>query len=71
MARRCLPYEVSAPAGYDCDHTPVGVHVNAEDLQGEQTITVEKVNHKWGFEGYQPKNAARIAERRSSYPQGG
>ena len=37
--------EVSAPAGYDCDKTPVGVHVNAEDLQGEQTITVEKVNH--------------------------
>ena len=37
--------EVSAPAGFDCDKNPVGVHVNAEDLQGEQTITVEKVNH--------------------------
>ena len=37
--------EVSAPAGFDCNRTPVGVHVNAEDLQGEQTIVVEKVNH--------------------------
>ena len=37
--------EVSAPAGFDCDSAPVGVHVNAEDLQGEQTITVTKVNH--------------------------
>ncbi len=37
--------EVSAPAGMDCDKTPVGVHVNAEDLQGEQTIVVTKVNH--------------------------
>ena len=37
--------EVSAPAGFDCDSTPVGVHVNAEDLQGEQTIVVTKVNH--------------------------
>ena len=37
--------EVSAPAGFDCDKTPVGVHVNAEDLQGEQTITVTKMNH--------------------------
>jgi uncharacterized surface anchored protein len=37
--------EVSAPAGFDCDKSPVGVHVNAEDLQGEQTITVTKVNH--------------------------
>ena len=37
--------EVSAPAGFDCDRTPVGVHVNAEDLQGEQTIVVTKVNH--------------------------
>ncbi len=37
--------EVSAPAGFDCDRSPVGVHVNAEDLQGEQTITVTKVNH--------------------------
>ena len=37
--------EVAAPAGMDCDKTPVGVHVNAEDLQGEQTITVTKMNH--------------------------
>ena len=37
--------EVAAPAGFDCDKTPVGVHVNAEDLQGEQTIVVEKMNH--------------------------
>ena len=37
--------EVSAPAGMDCDKTPVGVHVDAEDLQGEQTIVVTKVNH--------------------------
>ena len=37
--------EVSAPAGFDCDRSPVGVHVNAEDLQGEQTIVVEKMNH--------------------------
>ena len=37
--------EVSAPAGFDRDSTPVGVHVNAEDLQGEQTIVVEKMNH--------------------------
>ena len=37
--------EVSAPAGFDCDRSPVGVHVNAEDLQGEQTIVVTKVNH--------------------------
>ncbi len=37
--------EVSAPAGFDCDRTPVGVHVNAEDLQGEQTITVTKTNY--------------------------
>ncbi len=37
--------EVSAPEGMDCDKTPVGVHVNAEDLQGEQTITVTKMNH--------------------------
>ena len=37
--------EVSAPAGFDCDRSPVGVHVNAEDLQGEQTITVTKANH--------------------------
>ncbi len=37
--------EVSAPAGMDCDKTPVGVHVNAEDIQGEQTIVVTKVNH--------------------------
>ena len=37
--------EVSAPAGFDCDRTPVGVHVSAEDLQGEQTITVTKVNY--------------------------
>jgi len=26
--------EVSAPAGFDCDRSPVGVHVDAEDLQG-------------------------------------
>ena len=38
--------EVSAPAGFDCDKSPVGVHVNAEDLQGEQTITVTKANHQ-------------------------
>ncbi len=37
--------EVAAPEGMDCDKTPVGVHVNAEDLQGEQTITVTKMNH--------------------------
>ena len=37
--------EVSAPAGFDCDRSPVGVHVDAEDLQGEQTIVVTKVNH--------------------------
>ena len=37
--------EVSAPAGYDCDRTPVGAYVNAWDLQGEQTIVVTKVNH--------------------------
>ena len=37
--------EVSAPAGFDCDKSPVGVHVNAEDLQGEQTIVVTKMNH--------------------------
>ena len=37
--------EVSAPAGFDCDRSPVGAHVNAEDLQGEQTIVVEKMNH--------------------------
>lgn len=30
--------EVSAPAGYDKDSTPVGVYVNNEDFQGEQTI---------------------------------
>ena len=38
--------EVSAPAGYDCDRSPVGVYVNAEDLQGEQTITVTKANYR-------------------------
>ena len=37
--------EVAAPEGMDCDRSPVGVHVNAEDLQGEQTIVVTKVNH--------------------------
>nr|WP_325258894.1 SpaA isopeptide-forming pilin-related protein [uncultured Oscillibacter sp.] len=37
--------EVAAPEGMDCDKTPVGVHVNAEDIQGEQTIVVEKMNH--------------------------
>ena len=37
--------EVSAPEGMDCDRSPVGVYVNAEDLQGEQTITVTKMNH--------------------------
>ncbi len=37
--------EVFAPDGLDCDRSPVGVYVNAEDLQGEQTITVTKVNH--------------------------
>ena len=37
--------EVSAPAGFDCDKTPVGVHVEAKDLQGEQTIVVTKMNH--------------------------
>ena len=37
--------EVAAPKGFDCDRSPVGVHVNAEDLQGEQTIVVTKVNH--------------------------
>ena len=37
--------EVHAPEGFDCDRSPVGVHVNAEDLQGEQTITVTKTNH--------------------------
>ncbi len=38
--------EVDAPLGYDCDSSPVGVHVTAEDLQGEQTITVTKENHR-------------------------
>ena len=37
--------EVAAPEGFDCDRSPVGVHVNAEDLQGEQTIVVTKMNH--------------------------
>ncbi|MCM1234256.1 MAG: SpaA isopeptide-forming pilin-related protein [Ruminococcus flavefaciens] len=37
--------EVHAPAGFDKDSTPVGVHVSAEDLQGEQTIVVTKMNH--------------------------
>ncbi len=37
--------EVHAPAGFDKDSSPVGVHVNAEDLQGEQTIIVTKANH--------------------------
>ena len=37
--------EVAAPAGFDKDSSPVGVHVNAEDLQGEQTIVVTKMNH--------------------------
>ena len=37
--------EVFAPAPFDCDRAPVGVHVNAEDLQGEQTIVVTKMNH--------------------------
>ena len=37
--------EVSAPAGFDCDRSPVGVHVEAKDLQGEQTIVVTKMNH--------------------------
>ena len=37
--------EVSAPDGYDCDRSPVGVYVNAEDLQGEQTVTVTKTNY--------------------------
>ena len=37
--------EVHAPEGFDKDSSPVGVHVNAEDLQGEQTIVVTKVNH--------------------------
>ena len=37
--------EVSAPEGFDRDSSPVGVHVEAEDLQGEQTIVVTKKNH--------------------------
>ena len=37
--------EVHAPEGFDCDRSPVGVHINAEDLQGEQTIVVTKTNH--------------------------
>ena len=37
--------EVSAPAGFDKDSSPVGVYVNAEDLQGEQTIVVTKTNY--------------------------
>ena len=37
--------EVSAPAGYDCDRSPVGAYVNAWDLQGEQTIVVTKTNY--------------------------
>ncbi len=37
--------EVSAPEGFDCDRSPVGVYVDAEDIQGEQTIVVTKVNH--------------------------
>ena len=37
--------EVAAPEGMDCDKTPVGVYVDAEDLQGEQTIVVTKMNH--------------------------
>lgn len=38
--------EVHAPDGFDKDPSPVGVYVNAEDLQGEQTIVVTKVNHR-------------------------
>lgn len=38
--------EVHAPEGFDKDPSPVGVYVNAEDLQGEQTIVVTKVNHR-------------------------
>ena len=37
--------EMAAPEGMDCDKTPVGVYVDAEDLQGEQTIVVTKMNH--------------------------
>ena len=37
--------EVEAPAGFDKDSSPVGVHVTAADLQNEQTIVVTKVNH--------------------------
>lgn len=37
--------EVHAPEGFDKDPSPVGVYVKAEDLQGEQTIVVEKMNH--------------------------
>ena len=38
--------EVHAPDGFDKDPSPVGVYVNAEDLQGEQTIVVTKANHR-------------------------
>ena len=38
--------EVEAPEGFDCDRSPVGVHVTAEHLQGEQTIVVTKTNHR-------------------------
>ena len=37
--------EVAAPEGMDCDKTPLGVYVDAEDFQGEQTIVVTKMNH--------------------------
>ena len=37
--------EVSAPEGFDKDSSPVGVYVTHEDIQGEKTITVTKMNH--------------------------
>ena len=37
--------EVFVPDPFDLDRSPVGVHVTNEDLQGEQTIVVTKVNH--------------------------
>ena len=37
--------EVHAPEGFDKDSSPVGVYVTHEDIQGEQTITVTKMNH--------------------------
>ncbi len=37
--------EVDPPEGFDKDSSPVGVYVTHEDIQGEKTITVTKMNH--------------------------